>query len=109
VADRLDPVAVGIEQERPVVAGVIVRPHPGGPSSVPPAARPARWKASTAWRPAATAAIDKAVNPSFYMLADDIQGQPRATAPDIGADEASMAPVTIPGPLTTADVGPDAP
>ena len=59
--------------------------------------------------PAATAAIDKAVNPTFYMLADDIQGQPRATAPDIGADEASMAPVTIPGPLTTADVGPDAP
>jgi hypothetical protein len=53
-------------------------------------------------------AIGKAVNSAFYGLTDDIQGQPRSTA-DVGADEESTAPVTIPGPLTAADVGPDAP
>jgi poly(beta-D-mannuronate) lyase len=57
---------------------------------------------------AGAAAIGKAVNTDFYMLKDDIQGQPRME-PDVGADEASMAPVTIKGPLTPADVGPDAP
>jgi hypothetical protein len=53
-------------------------------------------------------AIDKAVNATFYPLDGDIQGQARSTA-DVGADEQSSAPVTIAGPLTTADVGPDAP
>ena len=57
---------------------------------------------------AGAAAIGKAVNSAFYMLKDDIQGQPRME-PDVGADEASMAPITIPGPLTPADVGPDSP
>jgi len=54
------------------------------------------------------AAIDKAVNSAFYMITEDIQGQPRM-APDVGADERSDAPVTIAGPLTPSDVGPDAP
>jgi hypothetical protein len=53
-------------------------------------------------------AIGKAVNSAFYKLVDDIQGQPRVE-PEVGADEQSDAPVTIPGPLTAADVGPDAP
>jgi len=53
-------------------------------------------------------AIDKAMNSGFYKIEDDIQGQPRMT-PDVGADEASDAPVVIKGPLTLADVGPDAP
>jgi hypothetical protein len=53
-------------------------------------------------------AIGKAANSAFYKLVDDIQGQPRVE-PDVGADEQSDAPVTIPGPLTAADVGPDAP
>jgi poly(beta-D-mannuronate) lyase len=57
---------------------------------------------------AGAAAIDKAVNSDFYMIKEDIQGQPRM-APDVGADERSDAPVTIRGPLTPADVGPDAP
>jgi hypothetical protein len=57
---------------------------------------------------AGAAAIGKAVNTMFYGLTDDIQGQPRS-APDLGADEHSTAPITIPGPLTAADVGPDAP
>ena len=57
---------------------------------------------------AGAAAIDKAVNAAFYMIADDIQGQPRMM-PDVGADEQSEAPVTVRGPLTPADVGPDAP
>ncbi len=52
-------------------------------------------------------AAGKAVNADFYGLGEDIQGQPRA-APDLGADEASTAPATIPGPLTPADVGPAA-
>jgi hypothetical protein len=53
-------------------------------------------------------AIDKAVNTDFYKITDDIEGQPRAM-PDVGADEHSSAPATVRGPLTTADVGPDAP
>jgi poly(beta-D-mannuronate) lyase len=57
---------------------------------------------------AGAAAIGKAVNAGFYMIQEDIQGQPRS-APDIGADEQSDAPATIKGPLTPADVGPDAP
>lgn len=56
---------------------------------------------------AGAAAIGKAVNTDFYMIKDDIQGQPRS-APDVGADEHSDAPVSIKGPLTAADVGPDA-
>ncbi len=57
---------------------------------------------------AGAAAINKAVNADYYMIKDDIHGQPRAGV-DIGADEQSDAPVTIKGPLTLADVGPDAP
>jgi poly(beta-D-mannuronate) lyase len=57
---------------------------------------------------AGAAAIGKAVNSDFYMIKEDIQGQPRV-APDVGADEQSDAPITFKGPLTTADVGPDAP
>jgi hypothetical protein len=53
-------------------------------------------------------AIGKAVNTMAYGLTHDIQGQAR-TAPDLGADEQSSDPVTIPGPLTPADVGPEAP
>jgi hypothetical protein len=59
---------------------------------------------------AGAAAIGKAVNSAFYMIKDDIQGQARpAGAIDVGADQASSDPVTIRGPLTTADVGPEAP
>jgi poly(beta-D-mannuronate) lyase len=58
---------------------------------------------------AGAAAIGKAVNTGFYMLRDDIDGQPRSSTPDIGADEHSDAPVTIKGPLTVTDVGLDAP
>ena len=57
---------------------------------------------------AGAAAIGKAVNAGFYMLTDDIHGQPRVE-PDVGADEQSDAAVLRPGPLTAADVGPDAP
>jgi poly(beta-D-mannuronate) lyase len=57
---------------------------------------------------AGAAAIGKAVNVDFYGIKDDIQGQPRST-PDIGADEQSDDPVKFRGPLTPADVGPDAP
>jgi len=53
-------------------------------------------------------AIDKAVNTTFYGLVDDIEGQARS-APDVGADEWSLAAVIIRGPLTTSDVGLDAP
>lgn len=57
---------------------------------------------------AGAAAIGKAVNVDFYGLKDDIQGQARAAA-DVGADEQSDEPVKFRGPLTAADVGPDAP
>jgi poly(beta-D-mannuronate) lyase len=56
---------------------------------------------------AGSAAID-AADPSFTFVTDDIDGDPRGVAPDIGADEyAQQAPVR--GPLTEADVGPAAP
>ncbi len=47
-------------------------------------------------------------NPTFYpFVTDDMDGQPR-TSPDTGADEFSTATITR-RPLTTADVGPNAP
>ena len=45
VEDGLDVVAVGVEQERAVVARVVLGRSPGAPLSRPPAARPARWNA----------------------------------------------------------------
>jgi hypothetical protein len=53
-------------------------------------------------------AIGKAVNASAYGIMEDIEGQTRVE-PDVGADEQSMDPVKIRGPLTAADVGVDAP
>jgi hypothetical protein len=52
-------------------------------------------------------AIDASL-PGFDYVTEDIDGQKRQGKPDIGADELSMDPVTR-GPLTEADVGPDAP
>jgi poly(beta-D-mannuronate) lyase len=43
----------------------------------------------------------------FPFVTDDMDGQPRM-APDVGADEFSMSPELI-RPLTSADVGPNAP
>jgi hypothetical protein len=43
----------------------------------------------------------------FMFVTDDMDGQPRM-APDVGADEWSMAP-ELRRPLTPSDVGPDAP
>jgi hypothetical protein len=57
----------------------------------------------------AARAVGKAVNASFYMINEDIDGQPRGPAVDVGADQQSTAPVLYKGPLTTADVGPDSP
>jgi hypothetical protein len=48
-----------------------------------------------------------AASTEFMFVTDDMDGQPRA-APDVGADEWSMSP-EIRRPLTTSDVGPDAP
>ena len=69
---------------------------------------PLSWDAAARIYRNAGGSKDNAVNASFYGLPDDIQGQPRSVT-DRGADEQSTAPVTIPGPLTTADVGPNAP
>jgi hypothetical protein len=53
-------------------------------------------------------AVNKAVG-SFPFLTEDMHGQPREQ-PDIGADEWSTTPeMKQRRPLTTADVGPDAP
>jgi hypothetical protein len=56
---------------------------------------------------ASSPAVDVADPAYFPFVVDDIDGQPRTTA-DIGADELSTAPV-LRRPLTTADVGPEAP
>jgi poly(beta-D-mannuronate) lyase len=50
----------------------------------------------------------KAGSKNYPFVADDVDGQPRATPPDIGADQFSSAPV-IRVPLTPANVGPNAP
>jgi hypothetical protein len=42
-ADRFDPVAVGIPEERPIIGRVKLRRR-GAPSSLPPAAMPASQK-----------------------------------------------------------------
>jgi hypothetical protein len=52
-------------------------------------------------------AVDAAAG-GFDFVTDDIDGQPRSKN-DVGADELSDAPVTLHGPLTERDVGPDAP
>jgi poly(beta-D-mannuronate) lyase len=57
----------------------------------------------------AARAAGKAVNAASYMIADDIDGQPRGPMVDVGADQQSSAPVLYKGPLTPADVGIDAP
>ncbi|MFI9811729.1 chondroitinase-B domain-containing protein [Saccharothrix variisporea] len=43
----------------------------------------------------------------FAFVTDDVDGQPRAGVPDVGAEERSSAAVTR-GPLTATDVGPNA-
>jgi poly(beta-D-mannuronate) lyase len=45
---------------------------------------------------------------TFPFVSDDMRGTPRGTKPDIGAEQLSAAPGPR-RPLTTADVGPDAP
>jgi len=52
-------------------------------------------------------AINTAVG-SFPEVTIDLDGQPRSGTKDVGADEFSTAPV-IRRPLTTANVGPNAP
>jgi hypothetical protein len=52
-------------------------------------------------------AVDAAAS-GFDFVTDDIDGQPRSRN-DVGADELSEAPVTLHGPLSEKDVGPDAP
>ena len=60
------------------------------------------------WRPGPTSpALDRS-GPGFDYVRLDIDGQPRAR-PDVGADERSPDPASRRGPLTPADVGPDAP
>ena len=58
----------------------------------------------------AITAMSAAVNAgkgSYPFLMDDVNGQPR-TMPDVGADELATSPERF-RPLTTKDVGPDAP
>ena len=56
---------------------------------------------------AGSPAIDSAVG-SFPEVTLDMDAQPRTGAKDVGADEMSSAPINA-RPLTTADVGPNAP
>ncbi|WP_461009183.1 chondroitinase-B domain-containing protein [Streptomyces capparidis] len=55
---------------------------------------------------AGSPAIDAGVSRSF--VTDDMDGQARTGAPDVGADERSSA-AAVRGPLTATDVGPGAP
>ncbi|WP_309112072.1 chondroitinase-B domain-containing protein [Saccharothrix sp.] len=55
----------------------------------------------------ASPAIDTGTG-RFTFVTDDMDGQPRAGVADVGADERSTT-ATVRGPLTPADVGPNAP
>ena len=58
---------------------------------------------------ASSSPVINAANGSFYsFVTDDMDGQTRAGSRDIGADELSGATI-LRRPLTTADVGPNAP
>jgi len=57
------------------------------------------------WRPAANSPVRGAAQGSFTHIKTDMDGQPRATRQDVGADQLSEAPVTS-RPLNAADVGP---
>jgi poly(beta-D-mannuronate) lyase len=54
-----------------------------------------------------SSAINSSVG-SYPEVTIDLDGHPRSGTKDVGADEFSTAPV-IRRPLTTADVGPNAP
>ena len=56
------------------------------------------------WRPSATSPVRNA-GTALDFVSEDMDGQPRDTTPDIGADERSDAAI-LRGPLTTRDVGP---
>ena len=57
------------------------------------------------WRPAADSPVRSAAQGNFTRIKTDMDGQPRATRQDVGADQLSEAPVTS-RPLNAADVGP---
>lgn len=56
------------------------------------------------WRPSATSPVHNA-GTALDFVSEDMDGQPRDTTPDIGADERSDA-IILRGPLTGQDVGP---
>ena len=97
VEDGLDIVAVGIEQEGGVIAGMIVARSPGAPLSVPPAARPGlvegidrrlvlRLEGEVRWRPVSlpSAASLSAVE----TTSSSAQNMPSAAAVDRDVEHA---------------------
>ena len=97
VEDGLEVVAVEVEDEGPVVAGVVVRRSPGPPLSVPPAARAASWKASTCAVDAAASAIWQGVGFSAGASHRSAWTGESSDAPGVGPP----SPVTGPNSMTT--------
>lgn len=58
------------------------------------------------WRPKPESPLVDAAEGDHPRVTHDMDGQPRGSRPDIGADELSDAPITR-GPLGAEDVGPD--
>jgi hypothetical protein len=91
----------------------IVNPLRGASAGVsrPPAeirtADPLLAKVGDIFKLSVTSPAIGAASTEFSFVTDDMDGQPRA-APDVGADEWSMAP-ELRRPLAPGDVGPDAP
>jgi poly(beta-D-mannuronate) lyase len=75
--------------------------HPGIKSTNAKLAR----AANGLWRPAADSPVRGAAEGRFASITTDMDGQPRAERPDVGADQLSEAPVTS-RPLSASDVGP---
>jgi poly(beta-D-mannuronate) lyase len=67
---------------------------------------PKLTRVGTIMKLSATSPAINAANQSYFpFVTDDVEGQPRDSQRDIGADEYSTAPI-LRSPLTTVDVGP---
>jgi hypothetical protein len=85
VVHGLQVVAVGVEHEGAVVAGVVLRAQAGAPLSVPPASSAAAWKASTAARSSARSATWATVGVSDWASQKSGKRVPMPTTPGAGS------------------------
>jgi poly(beta-D-mannuronate) lyase len=89
--------------EANIMDGILGIENPGGILQVDPLMALAD---DSLWRPQAESPAINSAADNYTMVVTDMDGQPRDSIKDIGADEVSLEPV-IRRPLTADDVGPD--